>query len=75
MENVYWPVGRAPEGNYTFWAELFQDQHIPKPVPFTLDVLLGDTVIHSEKGFVGPGARTSSLRLRYHFDRGGRARS
>jgi len=69
VENVYWPVGRAPEGSYTYWVELFQDQHIPKPVPFTLDVLLGSTVIHSEKGFVGPGAAKFSDRFLYRFER------
>src|SRR4051794_6104567 len=69
VENVYWPVGRAPEGSYTFWVELFQDQHIPKPVPFTLDILLGQTVVHSEKGFVGPGPAKVSNRFLYHFQR------
>src|SRR3954453_11142396 len=48
IENIYWPVGKAAEGDYTYWVEMFQhpDQ---KAVPFTLEVLEGKRVVHTEK--------------------------
>lgn len=59
VENVYWPIGRAPEGGYTYWVELFQKQQVPHAVPFTLEVLRGETVVHREMGTVGLGTQES----------------
>ena len=50
VENVFWPVGKAAEGDYTYWVELFQHSGQQNTVPFTLQVLLGKQVIHSERG-------------------------
>lgn len=50
IENVFWPVGGAPEGTYTYWVELFQAQNTPGPVPFTVQVLLGETPAETRTG-------------------------
>jgi hypothetical protein len=70
VENVFWPEGKAPEGEFTYWIELFQLPDPPKSVPFTVQVLLGETVVHTETGVVSPEAR-NSRRYRYRFSRGG----
>jgi hypothetical protein len=65
VENIYWPVGKAAEGDYTYWVELFQHSGQQKTVPFTLQVLLGKQVVHSEKGIISMMASASP---KFHFD-------
>jgi hypothetical protein len=64
VENVYWPVGKAAEGDYTYWVELFQHSGQQQTVPFTLQVLLGQQVVHSEKGTM---SATASASPKFHF--------
>jgi hypothetical protein len=64
VENVYWPVGKAAEGDYTYWVELFQHSGQQLTVPFTLQVLLGKQVVHSEKGTMSV---TASASPKFHF--------
>lgn len=68
VENVYWPVDRAPEGDYTYWIELFQHSQAERAVPFTLQVLLGKQVVHTETGTMSVTIN-SSPRLRFHYAR------
>ncbi|MFP5288368.1 MAG: hypothetical protein ACLGI9_21715, partial [Thermoanaerobaculia bacterium] len=68
VENVFWPEGKAPEGEFTYWIELFQIPDPPKDVPFTIQVLQGKTVVKTETGVVSPQARNSP-RYRYRFSR------
>ena len=65
VENVFWPVGKAAEGDYTYWVELFQHSGQQLTVPFTLQVLLGKQVVHSEKGTM---SATVSASAKFHFD-------
>ena len=65
VENVFWPVGKAAEGDSTYWVELFQHSGQQKTVPFTLQVLLGKQVVHSEKGAMSVMVSASP---KFHFD-------
>ena len=65
IENVYWPVGQAPSGRYTYWVELFQKPEAEREIPFTVEVLLGTTVVRTEKGIVSLAARSSEPE---HYD-------
>ncbi len=66
IENVYWPVGKAPAGEYTVWAYLFQAPGASGEVPFTLEILLGDTVIERRQGSLDI-SQPESHRFRYTF--------
>jgi len=73
VENVFWPVGKAAEGDYTYWVELFQHSGQQKTVPFTLQVLLGKQVVHSEKGIMSVMASASpKFHFQYRHDPTGR---
>jgi hypothetical protein len=64
VENIFWPVGKAAEGDYTYWVELFEHSGQQRTVPFTLQVLLGKQVVHSEKGTMSV---TVSASPKFHF--------
>jgi hypothetical protein len=66
IENVFWPVGKAAEGDYTYWVELFEHGKRTEPVPFTLQVLLGTKVVHTENGSLATGS-TSSAKFRFTY--------
>lgn len=68
VENVYWPVGKAAEGDYAYWVEVFEHPNAQPQVPFTLQVLRGQKVVHTETGVLTLMAR-SSQRYRYNFQR------
>jgi hypothetical protein len=68
IENVYWPVGRAAEGSYTYWVEMFEHPQAQPSVPFTLEVLLGRKVVHTETGTIGLLAK-SSKKYQFNFQR------
>jgi len=68
IENVYWPVGKAAEGSYTYWVEMFQHPQAQPAVPFTLEVLLGKKVVHKETGTVSL-METSSGKFQFRFQR------
>ncbi len=53
VENVYWPVGAAPHGTYTFWVELWSDcdDYGGTSTPsFTLQVFEGNSVVRTING-------------------------
>ena len=60
IENVYWPVGKASPGKYTYWVEMFQHPEAQPSVPFTLEVLLGKKVVHKETGTISLLAKSSN---------------
>ncbi|HEY0510503.1 MAG TPA: hypothetical protein VGH73_01280 [Thermoanaerobaculia bacterium] len=64
IENVFWPVGRATEGDYTYWVEFFQHGQAQRPAPFALEVLLGKKVVHTETGTISAASPSSA---RFHF--------
>ena len=68
VENVFWPVGRAAEGDYTYWVEVFEHPNAQPQIPYTLQVLLGRKVVHTETGSLGVVAR-SSRKYRYRFQK------
>ena len=69
IENVFWPVGKAAEGDYSYWVELFQHSKQAPSVPFVLQVLQGTRVVHTESGsMIALG--TSSTRFRFTYRRG-----
>jgi hypothetical protein len=68
IENVYWPVGKAAEGSYIYWVEMFEHPEAQPAVPFTLEVLLGKKVVHKETGTVSL-ATQSSGKFQFRFQR------
>ena len=68
IENVYWPVGKADDGDYTYWVEVFEHPNAQPQIPFTLQVLRGQEVVHSEKGVLSVTVR-SSRKYRFNFQR------
>jgi hypothetical protein len=44
-ENVFWPVGQAPQGTYEFWARRWSDCGGTSTPTYTLRVFRGDTVV------------------------------
>src|SRR4051812_30393692 len=65
IENVYWPVGKAADGGYTYWVEVFEHPNAQPQIPFTLQVLQGQKIVHTEKGILTVTVRSSQ---KYHFD-------
>jgi hypothetical protein len=65
IENVYWPVGKAPEGDYSYWVEVFEHPAAQPRIPYTLQVLLGQKVVHTETGILTATVRSSQ---KYHFN-------
>jgi hypothetical protein len=68
VENVYWPVGKAVDGDYIYWVEVFEHPNGQPQVPFTLQVLQGRKVVHTETGVLTVTVR-SSQKYRYSFQR------
>lgn len=64
IENVYWPVGRAAEGDYTYWVEVYEHPNAQLQVPYTLQVLLGRKVVHTETGIISVMVHASP---KHHF--------
>lgn len=60
IENVYWPVGKAADGDYTYWVDMFQAAQAKQEVPFTLQILLGDHVVKTVQGTVGLAVHSSA---------------
>jgi len=69
VENVFWPVGKAADGDYTYWVEVFEHPNAQPQIPFTLQVLRGQKVVHTETGILGVSVR-SSQKYHYRFQRG-----
>jgi hypothetical protein len=50
VENIYWPAGAAPAGEYMFWVNAHSVIPARTPVSFRLQVLLGREVFWLHKG-------------------------
>jgi hypothetical protein len=59
IENVFWPVGKAADGDYVYWVDMFQAAQAKQEVPFTLQVLLGEHVVRTVQGTVGVALHSS----------------
>jgi hypothetical protein len=68
VENVFWPVGKAAEGDYTYWVEMFEHPNAQPSIPFTLQVLEGRKVVHTETGTLTLKVH-SSPKLHFNFQR------
>jgi len=60
VENVFWPVGKADDGDYTYWVEVFEHPNAQPQIPFTLQVLRGQKVVHTETGVLSLMVRSSA---------------
>ena len=60
IENVFWPVGTAPDGRYEVWIHLFQKLGDDTQVPFTLEVRRGERVVETFRGQVSDDSRHSA---------------
>jgi hypothetical protein len=61
VENVFWPVGSAPQGSYVFWAERYDScsSYGGTDTPaFTLQVFEGDEVVRTINGTMPSGGET-----------------
>lgn len=52
IENVYWPMGTAPSGTYTFWVHTNSLLPSEVPVPFELQLLRGTDVVWRHTGAI-----------------------
>ncbi len=68
IENVYWPVGKAADGDYIYWVEFFEHPNAQPRIPFTLQVLLGEKVVHTETGVL-TGTVRSSQKYQFKYQR------
>jgi len=46
-ENVFWPAGSAPRGNYTVWAGYYSSCYGSSAVSYTISVLQGTRVVET----------------------------
>ena len=44
VENIYWPQGAAPQGEYEVWVQLFRPPGSGEPATFSLEILEGSRV-------------------------------
>ena len=66
MENIYWPHGTAPRGEYEFWLLLPNPEGMTAEDTFTLEVRLSDRVVWSARGKVADlEQRAPVYRLRH----------
>jgi hypothetical protein len=61
IENVFWPVGTAPRGDYAVWVEHFQSWADKSAVPFVVEVRRGETVVQTFRGTVAPTSPKSAV--------------
>ena len=66
MENIFWPPGTAPRGEYQVWVEFFQQTQSSEEVPFILELRRGETVVQRLVDKVSSENRKSQL-LRYTY--------
>jgi len=52
VENVFWPAGTAPAGNYYFWAHAHSLVPAEAPLGFQLQVLRGERIVWIHRGEV-----------------------
>lgn len=50
MENIFWPRGAAPEGEYRFWAVIADPRGLKEEDVFKVEVRKGRTVVRQEIG-------------------------
>ena len=51
-ENIYWPLGQAPQGSYEFWVVLYSDCAASPTPDYTLQVIEGETVVREIEGTI-----------------------
>lgn len=59
IENIFWPHGTAPRGDYEVWVYHFQHIQGDGAVPFALEVRRGERVVERVEGTVSPQAQKS----------------
>ena len=69
VENVYWPIGRAPNGHYIVRVTYFENHGGPERTTFRC-VVLERGRLHPFTGTVGP-EDIKQTRVVYQFDTGG----
>ncbi len=56
IENIFWPTGRAPRGQFIYWVDHFG---CGPSSSFTLQVLRGTSVVATQGGSLGPGRESA----------------
>lgn len=59
IENVFWPAGTAPRGEYEVWVQHFQNVTGDGAVPFVLEIRRGERVVQTVRGTVDRDDPTS----------------
>ncbi|MEM8964402.1 MAG: hypothetical protein AAGD38_23150, partial [Acidobacteriota bacterium] len=52
IENVFWPTGTAPDGEYEVWVNHFQNVFGDESVAYELEIRRGDRVVERHRGEV-----------------------
>lgn len=73
IENVYWKPGTAPDGVYRVWVVLFRPPREGGPVPYQLEIRVGERVVETLRGTV-EGMFDASEEATFHFVSGARER-
>ena len=50
MENIFWPKGTAPEGEYRFWAVIADPRELRDEDVYKVEVRKGRTIVRQEIG-------------------------
>lgn len=58
VENVFWPTGQAPRGQYLYWVVYFAQCGDSTSKPFTLQVRRGNTVVETQTGTLAPNQQS-----------------
>lgn len=61
MENIFWPIGKAPRGSYQVWVELFQQVEGSGEVPYVLEIRRGEKVTQRIAGSVSQSKAKSEV--------------
>ncbi len=61
VENIYWPPGRAPQGDYQVYVHHYANKGAPDPTPYTLRIVMNGRV-REFTGALSP--REESRRIR-----------
>jgi hypothetical protein len=61
VENVFWPQGEAPRGDYTVTVTLWNACGAPDPIEFTIVVRIGGREAFRETAVFGPNGYTTEF--------------
>jgi hypothetical protein len=65
VENIFWPTGQAPRGQYVYWVFYFDQCNDASAKTFTVEVRRGATVVETQTGTLGLKSQSRSFAYVY----------